>query len=171
MTSSAGLDPVAECATLYWPAGVKRRLPSGAKVKRRKNEVWVSLAYILAFFTPRLPARYGFGEFSIGLTAGKGIEGAGEAERRIDGDDPKDERRLCEIIGGFMGNAREAGVPGIDGAGDAGANEVESAVSCGRGLGSGGAGLLAEIRRAGRSIFMILLCWWRAGWPSLVLRL
>ena len=28
---------------LYCPAGVKRRLPSGVKVSRRKNEVRVSL--------------------------------------------------------------------------------------------------------------------------------
>lgn len=126
---------------------------------------------MLAFLTPKLLVKYGFGEFSMGLTAGKGIEGAGDAERRIDGDEPKDERRLCEITGGFMGNAREAGVPGIDGAGDAGANDAESSVSCGRGLGSGGAGLLVEILRPGRSILMILLCWWRVGCPSLVLRL
>lgn len=70
--------------------------------------------------------RYGLGEFSIGLTAGKGIDGAGDAERRMDGDEPKDERRLCEITGGFMGSARDAGVPGIDGAGDAGAKDAES---------------------------------------------
>lgn len=137
---------------------MKRRLPSGAKAKRRKKVVWVSLAYMLVFLTPKLLTKYGLGEFSIGLTAGKGMDGAGEAERRMDGDEPKDERRLCEMTGGFMGSASDAGVPGIDGAGDAGAKEAESAFSCGRGLGSGGAGLLAEILRAGRSIFMILLC-------------
>lgn len=43
------------------------------------------------------------------------MDGAGEADRRIDGDDPKDERRLCDIAGGFIGNARDVGVPGIDG--------------------------------------------------------
>ena len=57
-----------------------------------------------------------------------------------------------------MGNARDAGVPGIEGAGDAGAKDADSAPSCGRGLGSGGAGLLVDILRAGRSILMILLC-------------
>ena len=29
---------------LYWPAGVNNRLPSGAKVRRRKNDVRVSFA-------------------------------------------------------------------------------------------------------------------------------
>lgn len=101
---------------------------------------------------------YGFGEFSIGLTAGKGMDGAGEAERRMEGDDPKDDRRLWDMSGGFIGSARDAGVPGIDGAGEAGAKEADSTLSCGRGLGSGGAGLLVEILRAGRSILIILLC-------------
>ena len=49
---------------------------------------------MLAFLTPWLLIENGFGEFSIGLTAGKGMEGAGDAERRIDGDEPKEERRL-----------------------------------------------------------------------------
>jgi hypothetical protein len=46
----------------------------------------------------------------LGMTAGNGIEGAGEADRRIDGDDmaPKDERRLCDVGGGCMaGNASD----------------------------------------------------------------
>ena len=163
MTSSAGLVPFVACESLYCPAGVKSRLPSGANVKRLKKEVCVSLAYMLAFLIPRLPVRYGLGEFSMGLTAGKGIDGAGDAERRIDGDEPNDDRRLCEITGGFIGSARDAGVPGIDGAGDAGAKETESAPSWGRGLGSGGAGLLAEILRPGRSILTILLCCCRVG--------
>lgn len=99
------------------------------------------------------------------------MDGAGDADRRMEGDEPKDERRLCDMSGGFMGSARDAGVPGIEGAGEAGAKDAESALSCGRGLGSGGAGLLAEILRAGRSILMILLCWFKVGWPSLVFRL
>ena len=41
---------------------------------------------------PMLPMLPMLGEF--GMTAGKGIEGAGEAERRIDGEEPKDDRRL-----------------------------------------------------------------------------
>ena len=65
----------------------------------------------------------GRGEFSIGLTAGKGIDGAGDADLRRDGEDAKDDLRLCVNGGGFIGNAREVGVPGIDaeGAGEAGA--------------------------------------------------
>lgn len=69
----------------------------------------------------------GLGEFSIGLTAGNGIEGAGDADLRMDGEDPNDERRLCETAGGFMGSAKEVGVPGMDGAGEPGASEDASA--------------------------------------------
>jgi len=62
------------------------------------------------------------GEASIGITAGNGIDGAGEADRRIDmaGEDaPKEDRLLWLMtLGGFIGNAREVGVPGHDGAGD-----------------------------------------------------
>lgn len=43
------------------------------------------------------------------------MDGAGEADRRIEGDDPKEERRLWDNAGGFIGNARDVGVPGIDG--------------------------------------------------------
>ena len=81
---------------------------------------------MLAFLTPIPAPRYGFGEFSIGRTAGSGIDGAGDAERRMDGDEPKEERRLCVIAGGFIGSARDVGVPGIEGAGDAGARDVDS---------------------------------------------
>lgn len=87
---------------------------------------------MLALLMPKLPLLYGFGEFSIGLTAGRGIEGAGDAERRIDGDEPKDDRRLCEIAGGFIGSANEVGVPGIEGTGEAGANDDASAATCAR---------------------------------------
>ena len=128
---------------------------------------------MLAFLTPRLLIENGLGEFSIGRTAGRGIDGAGDAERRTEGDEPKEERRLCEMMGGFIGNASDAGDGGIEVAGDAGAREGNSGPppSSGRGLGSGGAGLLVEILRAGRSILVILLCWFKVGWPSLVLRL
>ena len=81
------------CEVLYWPAGVNSKLPSGANVSLRKNEVKVSFAYILAFFTPSPPSRPGEGT-SSGLTAGNGKDGAGDADRRIEGDEPKDERRL-----------------------------------------------------------------------------
>lgn len=92
---------------------MNRRLPSGAKVSLRKKEVNVSLAYKAAFLTPKLPM---LGEF--GMTAGRGIEGAGEAERRIEGDDPNEDLRLWEVGGGFMGRANDCGVPGADGTGD-----------------------------------------------------
>ena len=54
--------------------------------------------------------------------------GAGEADRRIDGEEPKEERRLWEIAGGFIGGASEVGVPGIeaDGGGDAGGRGIAS---------------------------------------------
>ena len=115
---------------------------------------------MLAFLAPKPPLPKGLGEFSIGLTAGKGMDGAGEADLRIEGDEPNDERRLCDMAGGFIGSARDVGVPGIEGAGEAGANAAESGALCGRGLGSSaiGAGLLVEILRAGRSIFIIRLC-------------
>lgn len=101
---------------------MNNRLPSGAKVKRLKKEVYVSFAYILAFFK-LLRAANGNGECSIGRTAGSGMEGAGDADLRWDGDDAKDDRRLWVSAGGFMGRARDVGVPGIeaDGAGEAGA--------------------------------------------------
>lgn len=99
------------CTVLYWPAGVKSKLPSGAKVRRLKNDVNVSLAYMGAFLTPRLPIAPMvprlpmLGEF--GITAGKGMEGAGEADRRIDGDEPKEDLRLCDVGGGFIGRAND----------------------------------------------------------------
>lgn len=58
----------------------------------------------------------GFGDASIGITAGKGIDGAGLTERR---DEEKDDLRLwLTILGGFMGNAMEVGVPGAEGTGE-----------------------------------------------------
>lgn len=49
--SSTTLDGSDEdwCDVLYCPAGVNKRLPSGANVKRRKKEVSVSLWYRFAF--------------------------------------------------------------------------------------------------------------------------
>ena len=126
---------------------------------------------MLAFFTPTPAPMYGFGEFSIGRTAGKGIDGAGEAERRMEGEEPKEDRRLCEIVGGFMGKASDVGVPGIEGPGEAGARDAESRGVYGRAPDSCGAGLLADILRPGRSILVTLLCWLKVGCPSLVLRL
>lgn len=107
------------------------------------------------------------GEF--GMTAGRGIDGAGEAERRIEGEEPKDERRLCDVGGGcIVGNANDCGVPGIEGTGEPIASE--SATNAARPPKSGGAGLFEDTRRAGRSIFVTLLCWASENWPSLFFR-
>ena len=59
---------------------------------------------------------WGFGEASMGITAGSGIEGAGDTERREDKDDL---REWLTTLGGFMGRAAEVGVPGAEGAGEA----------------------------------------------------
>jgi hypothetical protein len=102
------------------------------------------------------------------MTAGRGSEGAGEAERRMDGDDPNEDRRLCEV-GGFMGSAMLWGVPGADGIGDAAWSELS--LNDVRECRSGGAGLLEDIlRRAGRSILLILWCGSRVNSPDFVLR-
>jgi len=53
-----------------------------------------------------------------------------------------------------MGRLEVIGVPGVDGAGDAMANEL--AVLCDGLLVGSGAGLLDEMRLAGRSIFRTL---------------
>jgi len=51
----------------------------------------------------------------MGMTAGSGMEGAGETDRL----EEKDERRLwLTTLGGFMGTANEVGVPGADGTGE-----------------------------------------------------
>ena len=96
----------------------------------------------------------------MGRTAGSGIEGAGEADLLMDGDEPNDDLLLCVIAGGFIGRARELGVPGIEaeGAGEAGATKLLSARKCARDPISGGAGLLEDIRLEGKSILVILLC-------------
>ena len=99
----------------------------------------------------------GFGEFSIGRTAGRGIEGAGEADLRIDAEEPNDDRRLWEMVGGSIGSRKELGVPGIDGTGDAGLIEDASGPPIMRGVPSCGAGLSERCLRPGRSIFMTLL--------------
>lgn len=122
----------------------------------------------------KLRAPNGTGEFSIGRTAGSGIDGAGEAERLM-GDEPMELRRLCEIAeGGFMGKASDVGVPGIEatGAGESGGMVALSGTVWGRrGPRSGGAGLLAEIRLLGKSILLTLLCCLRVNSPSLFRKL
>lgn len=75
----------------------------------------------------------------------------------MEGEDPKDERRLWETGGGSMGKFDAIGVPGVDGAGEAIANEFVL-LCCGLLVGSGGAGLLEAKRFAGRSILRTLPC-------------
>jgi hypothetical protein len=49
------------------------------------------------------------------MTAGSGIDGAGETDRL----DEKDDLRLWEnTLGGFMGRAIDVGVPGVEGTGE-----------------------------------------------------
>lgn len=86
------------------------------------------------------------------------MEGAGEAERRIDmaGEAaPKDDLLLWLIVlGGFIGKAKDVGVPGHDGTGDP--MLVGGSIgSWERNPISGGAGLFDEILRPGKSIFML----------------
>jgi hypothetical protein len=103
-----------------------------------------------------VPRLLKLGEF--GMTAGKGIDGAGEADRRMEGDEPNEERRLCDVGGGcIVGNANDCGVPGIEGTGDPMARLV-SPTNEARPPKSGGAGLFEDTRRAGRSILVTLLC-------------
>jgi hypothetical protein len=66
-------------------------------------------------------AAFKLGDEISGRTAGSGSDGpgAGDAERRKDGDDPNEDRRLCEIAGGSMGRGVVRGVPGFEGAGEA----------------------------------------------------
>lgn len=127
------------------------------KVSLRKKDVSVSLAYRLAFFTEVLVGS-GLGDASMGITAGRGIDGAGETERR---DEENDDLRLWLMtLGGFIGSATEVGVPGADGTGDPIVPEVgpppmpgmaSSTASWARWPKSGGAGLLDDMRRGGRS--------------------
>ena len=56
---------------------------------------------------------------AAGMTAGKGREGLGDTDRLIDwAFEPNEERRLCEVAGGFMGRANDWGVPGAEGIGE-----------------------------------------------------
>lgn len=76
---------------------------------------------MLVFLTPRPIAAFKLGDEISGRTAGRGREagGAGEADRRNEGEEPNDERRLWEMAGGSIGNGMVNGVPGFDGEGDA----------------------------------------------------
>ena len=108
---------------------------------------------MLEFLIPRVPI-LGDGT-SSGLTAGSGNDGAGDADRRMDGEEPNDDRRLCDTGGGSIGRFEARGVPGVDGAGEVIA--VELLVGGGLLVGSG-AGLLDGIRLAGKSIFKNFPC-------------
>lgn len=104
---------------------------------------------------------------AAGMTAGSGSDGLGDTERRIE--EPNEDRLLCEVGGGFIGKAKERGVPGADGAGEPIALSIEGSLARLRPLKSGGAGLFDDMRRLGISILVILLCWARLNWPSLLL--
>jgi len=93
------------------------------------------------------------------LTAGRGRAGDGDAERRKAetedwaGDPEKEERRLVEKGGGFMGSEMDVGVPGVEGVGEGatGSETWVDRVVVDTGGMSGGAGL-PDIRRGGKSI-------------------
>lgn len=123
---------------------------------------------MFALRTPSPACR--LGDDSIGFTAGNGKDGAGDADRLWDGEEPNDDRRLCDIAGGFMGRGRVVGVPGVEGAGEAMAIDGRSADNWDRRLKSGGAGLFDDGRLAGRSILAILPCCANENWPSLVFK-
>jgi hypothetical protein len=75
---------------------------------------------------PRPPDRLGEAE---GMTAGSGmVEGLGDTERLrlAPACDPKEERLLCEVGGGFIGIARDCGVSGADGLGEPAASDSTS---------------------------------------------
>ena len=150
---------------------MNRRLPSGANVNLLKNDVKVSFAYMLVFLSPKPipPDRLGEAE---GITAGSGmVDGLGETDllRLAPACDPNEERLLCDVGGGFIGSARDCGVPGADGLGEPIASAIVSCTNDARWLpNSGGAGLFEDIRLPGRSILVILLCWLNENCPSFV---
>jgi len=94
----------------------------------------------------------------LGMTAGRGMDGAGDTDRRIEGEEPNDDRRLWDVGGGFMGSASDWGVPGAEGTGEPAARADSWPTNDARPPKSGGAGLLEETLRAGRSILVTLLC-------------
>jgi hypothetical protein len=74
---------------------------------------------MLVLRTARPIAALKLGEEISGRIAGRGREGAGDADLRNEGDEPKDERRLDIAGGGSMGRGVVSGVPGFEGAGEA----------------------------------------------------
>lgn len=89
----------------------------------------------------------------MGMTAGRGNVGAGEADRREENDDLL---LWLTTLGGFIGRGIDVGVPGAEGTGDPTEAEVLESItdSCARWPKSGGAGLFEDILRGGRSAFM-----------------
>lgn len=141
-------------------------------MRRRKKDVNVSLAYRLAFFMPKPMVECGLGEASIGMTAGRGMDGAGDTDRR----EEKDDRRLwLTTLGGFIACAVEVGVPGVEGTGEPIEAADSMTESCERCPNSGGAGLLDEILLGGRSALIWLASLGALSsepsvyWPSFVL--
>lgn len=72
---------------------------------------------------------WGFGDASMGITAGSGSEGAGDADRR---DENEDRRLWLTTLGGFMGSGNDVGVPGAEGTGDPIEVFESTAESCAR---------------------------------------
>ncbi len=74
---------------------------------------------MFVFFTPKPIAALRLGEEISARTAGKGNEGAGDAERLNEGEEPNDDLRLPDVAGGSIGKGVVKGVPGFEGAGEA----------------------------------------------------
>ena len=107
------------------------------------------------------------------MTAGSGIEGDGDTERRIDWEDPNDERLLWVVGGGFIGRASDTGVPGADGTGEPieiGCSCLAGSTRCALPAKSGGAGLDEDIRLEGKSILAVLPCCAKENCPSFVFK-
>ena len=121
---------------------------------------------------PKPPDRLGDAE---GITAGSGmVDGLGETDLLGLGPacDPKDDLLLCEVGGGFMGRAKDCGVPGAEGRGDPTASENASAM---KDVLDGCPGLVVpdlfeDILLPGKSIFVTLLCWLSENCPSFVVQ-
>jgi hypothetical protein len=106
---------------------------------------------MFVFLTAIPIAALRLGDEISGRIAGSGSDGAGDADLRKDGDEPKEERRLDNAGGGgSIGRGVVRGVPGFEGAGEAMAALVVLELDA-RWTGWSGAGLLDDIRRPGRS--------------------
>ena len=112
---------------------------------------------MFVFRTAKPIAAFKLGDDISGRTAGSGKAGAGagEAERRTAGEDPKDDRRLEAVAGGSMGRGVVIGVPGFEGAGEAIVRPAALVVDA-RWPVSTGAGLCVDTVRPGRSILLNL---------------